>query len=66
MLKLVRRLRVNSHPCSVVKSCRLNKDYKNVGTVSEGVSSWRDFPSVKLSVCVVINGEFLVRTNYKY
>ena len=51
-----------SHPCSVVKLCWVNKDDKNVGTVSEGVFSGREFPSVKLSVWVAINGEILSRT----
>ena len=45
----------------MVKLCRINKDDKNVGTVSEGVFSGRDFPSVKLWACMVINGESLAR-----
>ena len=45
----------------MVKLCRVNKDDKNVGTVSEGVFSGRDFPSVKLQACVVMNGECLTR-----
>ena len=57
-----RWLRVNSHPCSVVNLCRVNKDDKNVGTVSEGVFTGRDFPSVKMLICMVINSNSLART----
>ena len=43
----------------MVKLCRVNKDDKNVGTVSEGVFSGRDFLSVKVSTCDVVIGETL-------
>ena len=56
---------VNSHHCSVVKLCQVNKDEKNVGTVSEGMFSGRYFPSVKLSVGVIIFGESLAGTCQK-
>ena len=49
----------NSHPCYVVKLCRINKDDKNVGTVGEGVFSRRDFPSVKQWAGMVINSKSL-------
>ena len=51
----------------MVKLCRINKDDKNVGTMSEGVFSGRDFPFVKLLVRGnqwQISGENL--PNYKH
>ena len=45
----------------MVKLCRVNKDDKNVGTMSEGVFSGRDFPSFQLWASVVRNGKSLAR-----
>ena len=47
----------------MVKLCRVNKDDKNVGTVSEGVFSGRDILSVRLLACVLIIGKSLARTS---
>ena len=49
----------------MVKYCQVNKDDKNVGTVSEGVFSGRDFPSVKLFMCVVVKGKSPDRTCFE-
>ena len=45
----------------MVKLCQINKDDKNIGTVSEGVFSGRDFLSVKLWAQMVTNSDSAAR-----
>ena len=48
----------------MVKLCQINKDDKNVGTVSEEVFSGSDFPSVILWSCMAVNDELPGRTSH--